>query len=251
MGSGHRWPLAAPGAVALLAVLAPLSSLAETRAEARAEGGDDPELSVLLPRVASYAMRFEEMKRRGSFTLDGRMEELDSSGHATSTKAILVRSVATPAARRNEILRYVEDGADRTAEARQKAEKRAAEGQGTKRRDLRLPFLGSEQARYRFALVERDGPRVKLSFTPHAPAEDAWVGTAWVEAASGDVLTLGLSPSKTSMFVDRVEVTVRFDLPTPLGRAPKTITFDARGGILLFRKHVHGSGTLTDPSLGF
>jgi hypothetical protein len=213
-----------------------------------------PDLAILLPKLGQHAARLEEMKKRGSFTLSGRMEEVDGSGQASSTKEVLLRSIARPGTRTTEILRYTEDGADKTSEARAKAEKRRAEGKKEKRRDVHLPFLASEQARYVFGIAERDAnkpTRMRVTFTPKESAEDAFKGSAWVDEPTGEVLTLGFSPTKTSMFVDQVDVTMRFDLATPLGRAPSTISFEARGGVLFFRKRVRGSGTISDPSLAF
>ncbi len=212
------------------------------------------DLSLLLPKLGQHAARFEEMKKRGSFTLRGKMEEVDGQGAASSTKEVLLRSVASPGARTTEILRYTEDGADKTGEAKAKAEKRRAEGKKDKKRDLHLPFLASEQPRYVFAIAERDAQRpsrVRVTFTPREAAEDAFKGSAWVDEPSGEVLTIGFSPTKTSMFVDQIDVTMRFELQTALGRAPSNITFEARGGVLFFRKRVRGSGTITDPSLAF
>lgn len=214
-------------------------------------------LAPLLGRLARHAAQFEEMKRRGSFTVSGRMEELDGSGHVDGTKEMVVRFTATPAERLADIVRYVEDGADKTAEARKKAEKRRAErkaGKGDKPRDLHLPFLASEQPRYVFSLLERDPQntsRVRVGFNPLAPAETAFKGSAWVDESTGEVLTMGFSPTKNPTFVDHVDVTMRFDLVTPLGRAPSSVTFDARGGFLVIRKHYRGSATITDPKIAF
>jgi hypothetical protein len=253
--------LALVGASVAGGALLPCAAHAEPP-RAAAAGVDTERLAALMPLLASYASRFEEMKRRGTFTLAGKLEELDGGGAATGTKEILVRSVATQVARTNEIVRYLEDGADKTAEAREKAAKREAKP-GAKKRDLRLPFLASEQARYRFGIAAEGGAvtsgasgtrgpsRLRVTFTPVTPAEDAFDGSAWVDAATGDVLTMGFSPSKTSMFVDHVDITIRFDLATPLGRAPSSVTFEASGGVLFFRKRVRGTGTISDPSLGF
>ncbi len=221
------------------------------RTETAAPSGDLP---AILARAAQYAARFEDMKKRGTFTLSGRMEELDGGGKVDGTKELVVRSIATPARRKTEIVRYLEDGTDKTAEARQKAEKRRAESKNEKKRDLHLPFLASEQGRYVFTLLERDAAvpsRVRVGFAPHVAAEDAFKGSAWLDDATGEVLTMGFSPTKTAMFVDHVDVTMRFDLATPLGRAPSNVSFEARGGLLFFRKRVRGSGTLSDPSVGF
>jgi hypothetical protein len=248
--------LALVGASFAGGALSPGAALAEPP-PAAAPGAAAARLAALMPLLASHAARFEEMKRRGTFTLAGKLEELDGGGAATGTKEILVRSVVTQAARTNEIVRYLEDGADKTAEAREKAAKREAKP-GAKKRDLRLPFLASEQARYRFGIAAEGGTsgpngpsRLRVTFTPVTPAEDAFDGSAWVDAATGDVLTMGFSPSKTSIFVDHVDITIRFDLATPLGRAPSSVTFEASGGILFLRKRVRGTGTISQPSLGF
>ncbi|MBX3208024.1 MAG: hypothetical protein KF764_23455 [Labilithrix sp.] len=248
--------------LALASVVATLALVASPgigRADeaAAAPVADAPALGPLLSRLARHAQQFEEMKRRGSFTLSGRMEELDRSGQVDGRKEMVVRFTATPAERFTEVVRYTEDGADKTAEARKKAEKRRAErkaGKLEKARDLHLPFLASEQPRYTFSFLERDpgdSSRVRLAFAPLVAAENAFKGSAWVDERAGEVLTMGLSPSKNPTFVDHVDVTLRFDLATPLGRAPSSITFDARGSFLLFRKHYRGSATITDPRLGF
>lgn len=231
--------------VALVAVLALGAISPKARAQDPARAADaGPALAPLLARLATHAAHFEEMKRRGAFTLNGRMEELDGGGRASGTKEIVLRVEPTPVKRRTEILRYLEDGADKTAEAREKARKRRAEKR--KQRDYHLPFLASEQGRYTFALLERNASHVRVGFTPKAPAEDAFKGSAWVDEGSGEVLTIGFSPTKNPTFVDHVDVTMRFDLSTPLGRAPSRIDFDARGGFLVVRKHYRGSATITD-----
>jgi hypothetical protein len=214
-----------------------------------------PSLEPLLSRLARHAEQFEQMKRRGSFTVSGRMEELDRSGHPEKTKEMTVRVTATPAERLTEIVRYTEDGADKTAEARRMSAERKAKSKKkpSKTDDFHLPFLASEQPRYVFSLAERDPGRARsrVVFQPVAPAEDTLKGSAWVDENTGEVLTLAFTPSKKPAFVDHVEVTVRFDLVTPLGRAPSTIAFDARGGFLIVRKHYRGTATISDARLGF
>jgi len=216
-----------------------------------ADPAPSAELAPLLPRLAAHAVRFEQMKRRGSYTLSGHLEELDRSGHVDATKDMTVRVIATPAERRTEIVRYLEDGADKTAEARRKAEKRRAEAKKDAARDLHLPFLSSEQGKYVFEVAEREPGRVRVAFRPLVPAETSFKGSAWVDETTGEILTVGFSPSKNPTFVDHIDVTMRFDLETPLGRAPSSFTFDARGGFLVLRKHYRGSATISDPKLGF
>jgi hypothetical protein len=244
---------------AALLVLAPARGQADQPQAAPTASPDQQQqaLPPLLSRLSRHAEQFEEMKRRGSFTLSGKMEELDTSGKVDVTKEMVVRSTATPAERVTEIMKYTEDGADKTAEARQKAQKRRAEkkkSSGVAARDIHLPFRASEQPRYVFSIAERDpndANRVRVAFKPITPAENAFKGSAWVDEAAGEILTMGFSPSKNPTFVDHVDITMRFDLSTPLGRAPSSINFDARGGFLVVRKHYRGSATITDPKLGF
>jgi hypothetical protein len=151
-----------------------------------------------------------------------------------------------------EIVRYVEDGKDKTADAQAEARKRRAEGKkskGKRMRDFHLPFLASEQPRYSFTLAERSGTdsnHVRIAFVPRAAAEDAYRGSAWVDERTGEILSLGFSPSKNPSFVDHVDVTVEFGLPTSLGRAPSKLTFEAKGGFLVFRKHYKGTATIAN-----
>ncbi len=210
------------------------------------------ELAPLLARLARHAEQFEQMKRRASFTMSGKMEELDSKGKIDATKEMVIRSTATPTKRLNEIVRYVEDGADKTDEARKKAER--GEKKKSARDDLKLPFLASEQPSYMFSVAERDPAtpgRVRIVFNPRTPTEKNYKGSAWIDESSGEVLTLAFSPGKYPMFVDHMEVTMRFDLKTPLGLAPSSFAFDARGGFLILKKHYRGSAMISDARVAF
>ena len=66
-----------------------------------------------------------------------------------------------------------------------------------------------------------------------------------------EVLAIGVSPSKNPTFVEHVDVTMRLELVTPLGRAPSSFAFDARGGFLFVRKHYRGSATISHPRIAF
>ncbi len=209
----------------------------------------------LMAGLAAHAQAFEEMKRRGGFTVEGKLEQLDGDGKVSETKEVKVRVTPRPAQAGplTEVLRYVENGADKTAEAREKAAKKRA-SQARQRKDLKLPFHASEQARYTFALVERHAvhpTRAKIEFNPKQPAEDAIKGSAWVDTATGSVLSVGFSLSKNPIFIDHVEVQVAFGLATPLGRAPSEISFDGRGGFLFIHKHFRGTATISSPRVAF
>jgi hypothetical protein len=159
------------------------------------------------------------------------------------------------------VFRYLENGKDKTADAQKRATERRAKRLGdpdaqaeAKKKDLRLPFLASESARYVFSVAERDANdpnRVKIAFVPKVPAENAIKGSAWVDEKDREVLTVGFSLSKNPTFVDHVEVTIVFDLPTALGRAPSRVSFDGRGGFLFIHKHFRGVATLSQPAVAF
>lgn len=238
------------------------------RCEARAEvavptAAPTAVADALLLGLAQHAERFEDMKRRGAFTMSGKMEEVDGDGHASDVKEILLRSTPTPAPmdRITNVMRYLDNGKDKTAEAQKRATERRAkrlkdpgEQAEAQKKDLKLPFLASEQPRYVFTLAERDAAqprRVRVAFVPKTSAEDAIKGSAWVDELDREVLSVGFSLSRNPTFVDHVEITIVFGLPTPLGRAPSTLSFDGRGGFLFIRKHYRGAATLSAPDVAF
>jgi hypothetical protein len=208
----------------------------------------DPSLRPLLDRLAGHAARFEQMKTKGAYTLTGHLDEIDRKGHVDGTKDIELR-VSPPT---SDILRYTEDGRDKTADAREKAAERNAKPSSSKKRDFHLPFLASEQGRYAFSVVERDPQtpnNVRIAFVPHTPAEDAYKGSAWVDEKDGEVLSMGFSLSKNPSVIDHVDATLVFALPTALGRAPSKLTFEATGGFLFVRKRYRGWATISSAQL--
>jgi hypothetical protein len=257
-----------PGRHALAAAL-PLGLLflgapCKTRADVSAATAAPNVVSdSLLLGLAQHADRFEDMKRRGAFTMSGKLEEIDGDGHPSDTKEIILRSTPTPTPmdRITNVIRYLENGKDMTADAQKRATERRVKRlkdpelqAEAKRKDLRLPFLASEQHRYVFTLAERDAAqpnRVRIAFTPRVPAEDAIKGSAWVDETDREVLSAGFSLSKNPTFIDHVDITIVFGLPTQLGRAPSTVSFDGRGGFLVIRKHYRGVATLSEPNVAF
>ncbi len=208
--------------------------------------------SALLSGLSNHAAAFEQMKMRGAFTMDGKVEEVDGDGKVSETKEMKLRVTPRPAqAPLTEVLRYVENGVDKTEEAREKAANRKPKKD---KKEIRMPFLATEQARYVFAVVEHDRvhpERVKVSFVPKEPAEDAIKGSAWVDTTSSNVLSMGFSLSKNPTFVDHVDIQLTFGLQTTLGRAPSEITFDGRGGFLFVHKHYRGKATLSNARIAY
>ena len=214
----------------------------------------------LMTGLAAHAQKIEDMKHRGAFTFNGRVEQVDDDGKASDVKEMTMRSTPTGAPRDRivKVMKYLEDGKDKTAEAQQKADARRAKHKIAKNEklgnDLKLPFLAGEQSRYIFSVAQRDKndpTRLLINFNPKTPAEDAIKGTAWVDETSKEVLSMGFALSKNPTFIDHVNITMVFGLTTPLGRAPSTISFDGKGGFLFIKKHYRGAGTITDPTIAF
>jgi hypothetical protein len=189
-----------------------------------------------------------------SYAIDGRVENVDGDGKATGSKEMSARMAADGHDAQLDVIRYVEDGEDKTDEARKKAsedraKKKKEREKNSDKHDLRMPFHAAEQARYTFDQVEADKAdpsRVRITFVPKAPAEDAIEGSAWVDMRAGTVISAGFKLSKTDTFVDYVNFTVEFGAPTPLGPAVSHVTVEGKGGVLFFRKRFRGAATLSD-----
>jgi hypothetical protein len=233
------------GTVALLGALAGMAAgFASTPAVAA------PPSPELLDRMAAYAAGFEAMRNRASFDVDGRMETLDRAGHAGDVKELKARVEGDGKDTRLLVLKYTEDGEDKTADAEKKARDRAAERKAhPDKKRLRIPILASEQSRYVFDQVETDrtdSNRVRIAFVPKVPADDTIEGSAWIDARTGAPISAGFKISKTPMFVDYLHFTVEFGAQTGLGAAVSKIEVDGDGGVLFFRKRFHGTATLSD-----
>src|ERR1041385_5566900 len=232
----HRPAVAGAVAVAMLAGV--LQS-----GDVHAEGDALP---ALMPKLSAWSARLESMLARAMFTISGHTEELDGDGHASDRKEGVFRVDARGPRSHVKVVRYTEDGEDKTAEARERVQ------DGEKKRDkkpkgpdeeLHMPFLATELPKYSFHIGETDPQvptRVRVYFAAKHPAKNLGNGSAWVDMQTGDVLTMGVSPSKTSMFVDSIDVTIEFGETTPMGKGMSRVRFEARGGFLFFRKHVRG-----------
>lgn len=208
-----------------------------------------------MARLAVHAAGFEKMKKRASYVIGGTLQTLASDDVTDSTKTMQARVVPRGDRTHLEVLRYTENGEDKTDEARTKArehEKKRDEDEHAekrKKRDLRMPFLQSEQARYVFEVVEtdpHDPSRVRISFVPREKADDTIEGSAWVDARKGTVVSAGFKLSRTPSFVDYVHVTVEFGATTALGPAPSRVSVTGKGGVLFLSKRFVGEATFSD-----
>jgi hypothetical protein len=221
-------------------------------AAAAAFGGPRSALAAPIPqdlmaRLADYAARLDSMRTRASYRFEGELRTLDRAGRPDSLKAMQARVEADGNAAKLTVIRYTEDGEDKTRDAQEKAlerEKHRKDHKGT-----RIPMLETEQPRYAFEQIEvdpADPARVKIAFCPRTPEKDTIEGSAWVDARTGSILSAAFKVSKTSMFVDYLHFTVEFGESTPLGAAVSTITVEGRGGVLFFRKRFRGMARVSD-----
>jgi hypothetical protein len=232
----HPGPPALLAAAAITAVAAPASAALPA-----------PDL---MAKLASYGASLEAMRTRASYTIEGQMETLDRAGEADSVKQMKARIEADGVDVKFIVVRYVEDGQDKTADAQRQADKRARERKtehDSKR--FRTPVLAEEQPRYVFDQVEVDGRDpaiVRIAFVPRIPADDTIEGSAWVDSRTGTLISAGFKISKPPVFVDYVHVQLEFGASTPLGPAISKVVADGNGGVLFFRKRFRVAATLSD-----
>jgi len=204
----------------------------------------------LMARLAAYGAGFEAMRTRASYTVEGQMETLDRDGKADSVKQMKARVEADGINVKFVVVWYLEDGEDKTADAQEKALKKAQERKAERdQKRFRIPVLADEQPRYVFDQVETDGRDpavVRIAFAPRVPKDDTIEGSAWVDSRTGALISAGFKISKPPLFVDFVHVTLEFGAPTALGSAVSRVVADGNGGVLFFRKRFHVAATLSD-----
>ena len=211
--------------------------------------GAQPPSQELMSRLATYAEHFETLRTQATYSLDGRLETLDRSGRTDSTKDMKARIEPWDGTRvKVVVLKYTEDGEDKTDDAQRKARERANRPKSDKK-PIRMPLLAREQPRYVFDEVEVDAAdpsRVRIAFRPKEPEEDTIEGSAWVDAKAGTVISAGFRLAKTPIFVDYVNITVTFGEPTTLGPAVSTVLIEGKGGLPFFQKRFRAKATLSD-----
>jgi hypothetical protein len=214
---------------------------------APASAGASAPAADLMAKLASYGADFESLRTRASYTIDGQMETLDRDGNADSVKQMKARVEADGINVKFVVLRFIEDGEDKTGDAQKQAQKRAQERKAEKK--FRIPVLADEQPRYVFDQVEvdaRDPAVVRIAFTPKVPMDDTIEGSAWVDTRTGALVSAGFKISKPPVFVDYVHIQLEFGAPTGLVPAVSRVVADGNGGVLFFRKHFHVAATISD-----
>jgi len=205
--------------------------------------------ATLLAKLAETSARFEAMMKKASFTVAGRMGDVSSDGSLEAAKEARLRVTMRGDTANVEILEYVEDGTDKTAEAKRKQADKAKESRKPRKADeeVHMPFLDTEQSKYDFRVGEvdaHDPSRVCIYFHAKTRAENLMNGSAWVDTRTGDILTTSVTASKTPAFVDYLRMQFEFGERTSMGPAVSKLAFEGAGGFLFIRKHFRGSATV-------
>lgn len=202
-----------------------------------------PLLEDVLPKLAASSARFESDLKKASFGVEGYIESVDRDGRGDDRRegAFYVRTNGKR--RRFDVIRYTEDGENKLDEARKKAEESSSKDPDPDD-EAHMPFLASEQPKYVFRMRDKDKAdpaRVRIEFVPKHPDKHLVIGSAWVDTRTGDVLTMGVAPSKKAMFVDYFHVTLEFSEKMGPGPAVSRITFEGSSGLLFFHKKFRGA----------
>jgi hypothetical protein len=240
--------------VSTLGIIAPFTT-------ARADDATGAVSDATMKGLAAHSKAFEEMGKRGAFTFDFHIEQVGDKGEVSDVKEMSVRSTPIQGTddRTDKILKYTEDGKDKTAEAQKKSDARRAEKKKAKKdKDksltLDLPFAPAMQPKYIFSIAERNATNpslVRINFNPKTPEENLIKGSVWYDESKSQMTSIGFSLSKNPTFIDHVDCTVVFGLPTPLGMAPSTINFEVRGSFLFIHRKYRGTASFSDPALAF
>lgn len=217
----------------------------------RAEASAPPDLPELLRKLATHAERVEQNEHRLDFVRSETHDELDSDGKVEHGVERVVR-VEHPAGQENEVLvKELRDGKDITAETKPRFDEAQARYRELKQKEPQKkdsyravsPFKASEQTKYHFELAE-EGSRPgewTLRFRPaNGPGKQLMQGTARVNVAAGEAISMKMSPSELPRFTQRADLQLGFN---HAGKEPvlQTLHFEGEGGLLFFKKHFRGS----------
>lgn len=192
--------------------------------------------SELLKRLAEHDARLDQIEEQASFTSDTVTEELDSSGNATHTLELVVRTTHLEGNKTELLGRALEDGKDITLGYREKF-KKSDRPQGS---ELRFPFSAKMQRDYLFREIGPDPSNpslLRIRFEPRGSfSTKLMVGDAVVDPVRGEVTRIVAQQSATDSSVDFLDLDFTFEAITPLGRALSKVFIRGEGGFLFIKK---------------
>ncbi len=193
----------------------------------------------LLSKLAAHAARMERCSEAGRAEVTSDYYELDKEGkiqHHIHSESQVVLVDGKPVTR---VLRATKDGHDNLEDSQKEATKEDRKG-----RKLEPPFSVANQPKYRFSLLgpapgPTDGGLLRIGFAPRdGKASDILEGEAVVDPMAGEIVRMTAHPSKTPMFVDRIDMQLEYGVQTSAGRMLSKVSFAGAGGFLFFHKRV-------------
>lgn len=242
-----------PRRLALLALA--LAALLPVAGRAGAPPAGNAVPAELLARLAESDRRLEPFTKKGSCESRTVWEELDRHGAVKSRSEFHSKVRYDGGEMSTEVIRAVRDGEDVTAEerakrAKEKAKKKESSGKKQVRLSFESPFAPSKQSLYRFRILgpEPSAPdRVRISYEPAGEKTvELSIGEAVVDTKAGRLIRLSGHPSRFPWFVDRMQVTLVYEEPTPLGSMLSKMEGEGEGGFLFIRKRMRMHGTFGD-----
>lgn len=181
--------------------------------------------AALLQRLGEHGKRMDTFAKNASFTVDVVAEEFDSDGKATKTTKSSMRVTRRDGKESRKLTKYTEDGVDLT-------EKKRAEIEKAESKPVHSPFLPSQQAKYRFTLLESKDDQLRIGIEPAGKKDPELItGEAKVDPTTGEVRFVTMAPSKMPAFVDSLTLTGTFD-----ERSMTKLTIKGVGGFLFIKK---------------
>jgi hypothetical protein len=181
-----------------------------------------------------------------------RLEKLDRHGKVDGYAERVIQVVQANGHKDQQLVRFVEDGEDKTASARKEFAEERAKPKG-KRIEFEFPFRASEQPKYRFSVVGKDPnnpANVRIRYAPVGPpSEKEYLGEAWVDQSKGTLISMGFRPTKFPSFVDRADVQLEVQAATPMGPTVSRVFAQGEGGFLFIRKHFRFTLSFSDYAL--
>ena len=207
----------------------------------------------LMKKLADSTAAMQKAADAADVTIDTLAEQLDKAGKSTDTTDVVVRVTHPGGHEHEELVKYVEDGKDLTAEKKAKAAKDDAkkkDDDGGENEDVPIPFSATRQPRYRFVSQGADDQgRLRIHYEPAGePTKDDGVGDALVDVAAGTLVEMTWSPAKLPTMVKELAMTLTFTQDPAHGPLLSKIEGHGRAGVLFVQKRFRITTTFSEYS---
>ncbi len=223
---------------------------------AGARAADDA-LPSLLTKLAADEDRTAKVYDDWDYSMTIHAEELDRKGGASSAEMIEMRHAHVNGEATDDLVRYERDGKDVTAaeQAKRKAkvEKREAKRKDSAKKDddqdFPSPFATKEQPKYTFTRLgtdPADASRVRIGFVPKKTAEMEMTGEASVDAATGRIHSITMTPAKMPAMVQQLAIEMEYQSGPDDLRLLSVLKIHGEAGILFVKKRFRATTTFMD-----